>query len=144
MAGYGDAETKKLRENVENQLGRLLQQLQVGSARAAARHVLSCVHAHRFILAPRGTTHARTNTHAHRLRNRITACGAEASNSRANVCVRAFSAALTLHGRQDCEELKEDLDEDEYESTKQAKILNVSSLVALHSKYTRTLTVEKF
>ena len=137
MAGYGDAETKKLRENVENQLGRLLQQLQVGSARAAARHVLSCVHAHRFILAPRGTTHART-----RLRNRITACGAEASNSRTRVCARACSAALTLHGRQDCEELKEDLDEDEYESTKQAKILNVSSLVALHSKYTRTLTVE--
>jgi hypothetical protein len=29
MAGYGDAETKKLRDNVENQLTRLLQQLQV-------------------------------------------------------------------------------------------------------------------
>ena len=90
------------------------------------------------------STHAHTHTHAHRLRNRITACGAEASNSRTRVCARACSAALTLHGRQDCEELKEDLDEDEYESTKQAKILNVSSLVALHSKYTRTLTVEKF
>eukprot|EP00802_Teleaulax_amphioxeia_P029613 Tamp_31786.p1 GENE.Tamp_31786~~Tamp_31786.p1 ORF type:complete len:189 (+),score=70.89 Tamp_31786:75-641(+) len=50
MAGYGDAETKKLRDNVENQLARLLQQLQ------------------------------------------------------------------------DCEELKEDLDEDEYESTKQDTI----------------------
>jgi hypothetical protein len=67
MAGYGDAETKKLRENVENQLGRLLQQLQVGSARAAARHVLSCVHAYSFILAPRGLdacthTYSRTQT----------------------------------------------------------------------------------
>jgi len=50
MSGYGDLETKKLRDNVENQLTRLLQQLQ------------------------------------------------------------------------DCEELKEDLDEDEYESTKQETI----------------------
>ena len=29
MSGYGDAETKKLRDNIENQLTRLLQQLQV-------------------------------------------------------------------------------------------------------------------
>jgi hypothetical protein len=60
------------------------------------------------------------------------------------MCVRAHlvlpntARAAGLRGE------KEDLDEDEYESTKQAKILNVSSLVALHSKYARTLTVENF
>ena len=39
MSGYGDAETKKLRDNIENQLTRLLQQLQV------------CLHASRALSA---------------------------------------------------------------------------------------------